>query len=92
MLRAAPSVMDSAALFLLYIITKLQNLKAIHNLFLVLSPDNEYIVAQCIAKPCGCYKARLPPELLYCPDGKVRQAAFFRQLQTSVKSLLTQLP
>ena len=71
MLRAAPSVMDSAALFLLYIITKLQNLKAIHNLFLVWSPDNEYIVSQGIAKPCGCYKVRVPSELLYCPNRKV---------------------
>lgn len=34
MLRAAPSVMDSAALFFVVSNTKLQNLKAIHNLFL----------------------------------------------------------
>lgn len=55
MLRAAPSVMDSAALFLLYLITKLQNLKAIHNLFLAWSPDHEYIVAHGIAHLGGTY-------------------------------------
>ena len=78
---AAPSVMDSAAIFLYCV-----------ELFLVWSPDNEYIVAHGIAEPCGGYKARLSPELLYCPDCKVRHAAFFRQLQARVKSLLTQLP
>lgn len=80
MLRAAPSVMDSAALFFL-----------VSKLFLVLSPDHEYIVAHGIAQPCGGDKARLSPEHLDSPDCKVRQAAFFGQLQTRVKSLLTQL-
>ena len=82
MLRAAPSVMDSAAPFFCIV----------SELFLAWSPDNEYIVAHGIAKPCGGYEARLPPELLYRPDCKVRQAAFFSQLQARVKSLLAQLP
>ena len=81
MLMAAPSVMDSAAIFCLVI-----------ELFLVWSPYNEYIVAHCIAKPCGGYEARLPPELLYRPYCKVCEAAFFSQLQARVKSLLAQLP
>ena len=81
MLMAAPSVMDSAAIFFL-----------VSELFLVWSPYNEYIVAHGIAEPCGGYEARLPPELLYRPDCKVRHAAFFRQLQARVKSLLAQLP
>ena len=71
MLRAASSVMDSAALFLLFLITKFQNLKYIHRLFLAWSPDNEYIIAHGIAKPCDCYKVRMPPELLYRPNRKV---------------------
>ena len=81
MLMAAPSVMDSAALFCI-----------VAKLFLAWSPDNEYIVAHGIAQPCCGYEARLPPELLYRPDCKVRQAAFFGQLQARVKSLLAQLP
>ena len=81
MLRAAPSVMDSAALFCLVSI-----------LFLAWSPDHEYIVAHCIAQPCCGNKVRVPPEHLYCPDCKVCQATFFGQLQTREKSLLTQLP
>ena len=81
MLRAAPSVMDSAALFCI-----------VAKLFLAWSPDNEYIVAHSIAQPCGGNKVRVSPELLYCPNRKVCKAAFFGQLQTRVKSLLTQLP
>lgn len=80
MLRAAPSVMDSAALFCLA-----------SKLFLAWSPDNEYIIAHGIAQPCCGDKVRVPPKHLYCPYCKVRQAAFFRQLQARVKSLLTQL-
>lgn len=81
MFRAAPSVMDSAALFCL-----------VAKLFLAWSPYNEYIIAHGIAQPCGGDKVRVPPEFLYSPNRKVCKAAFFRQLQTSVKSLLTQLP
>ena len=70
-LSPAPSVMDSAALFLLYLITKLQNLKAIHNLFLAWSPDHEYIVAHGIAQPCGGNKVRVSFEYLDGPNRKV---------------------
>ena len=60
MLRAAPSVMDSAALFCLA-----------SKLFLAWTPYHEYIIAHGIAKPCDCYKVRVPPELLYRPNRKV---------------------
>lgn len=81
MLRAAPSVMDSAALFCL-----------VAKLFLAWSPDHEYIVAHGIAQPCGGYNKRIAIKD-FKPFNRVNaNAAFFRQLALDVTAIFPQLP
>lgn len=61
MLRAAPSVMDSAALF---------RLVARCVLFLAWSFHYEYVITHGIAQPCGGNKVRVPFEYLDGPNRK----------------------